>query len=850
MGLTEHLRVRAGGTSLAGLDAIRDKAWFALDVGDPPAMLDLSLTEYVIRMANAYLERAGTGTILKTDPLAPGGDAADRAAHWRWLSLRLPADLLVAAAYARDGEIPPADYVSLATSHLGRILEDSPVADTHLHVGAAIGFPLLWTSLMHWLIQGGPSPAELNKNGPVPFGEGQLFRLKLLAAALGRFVLADFLHARMEGHHSGGLVPFIETTLPKWCDEIRYISAPAKCVKQCHRALSELYGKHKELAHRDFTFTQQIYAALARLPAEKPKTLSELLRTDPLWTRLHPPANGACSETLFAARALHYLSGEGVQDQPFADLFWQYQRVRCLTHAYLVQEPGTSGLDWFARHFHRIRILRSPALNSTRYEAAIQHQSVELRLGAAEFRTAPRESWNDIQQQARQLAQASLALGRPETVRRTERTLASKPEIGLVFHFLKSRQAGNPQRLHADPDQNGTGYRFGSWYKSTLREALAIQTAISVSHHPELLLLIRGLDVASSEREIPTWVVAPLMQRIRDESVRTSMALRQRHPDWNVPPLRLTYHAGEEFSRLTDGLRRVHELLETGLLRNGDRIGHGLALGIVPRRWAATARVVLQSLDERLEDLLWELDRYGQGDITPPAGRPERARTEATDLARRMYGTAPELDKLIHARRRRHMLGVLENLGYPDKPHAASEDLLLQYLCAPEVFRRGQHLTEIHVNELEIQFLEAVQQWMCERLARLEITVEANPSSNLLIGDLLGMEDHPVFQFAETWLIPPQADKERTPQGPRSELLVSINSDDPLTFATRLADEYAYLYFALLRRRVPASRALAWLEEIKAHGMRSRFTIQASTIRQNLQTLIGDTQEQAAQSVR
>ena len=59
--------------------------------------------------------------------------------------------------------------------------------------------------------------------------------------------------------------------------------------------------------------------------------------------------------------------------------------------------------------------------------------------------------------------------------------------------------------------------------------------------------------------------------------------------------------------------------------------------------------------------------------------------------------------------------------------------------------------------------------------------------------------------------------------------MISVNDDDPITFATRLADEYAHIYFALLRRGVATDAALAWLDEVREDGWRSRFTLAMST---------------------
>jgi hypothetical protein len=57
---------------------------------------------------------------------------------------------------------------------------------------------------------------------------------------------------------------------------------------------------------------------------------------------------------------------------------------------------------------------------------------------------------------------------------------------------------------------------------------------------------------------------------------------------------------------------------------------------------------------------------------------------------------------------------------------------------------------------------------------------------------------------------------------------VSLSDDDPMCFATRLADEFAYIYFTLLRRGIPAQEALSFIGTLRDNGWRSRFTIPAS----------------------
>ena len=67
--------------------------------------------------------------------------------------------------------------------------------------------------------------------------------------------------------------------------------------------------------------------------------------------------------------------------------------------------------------------------------------------------------------------------------------------------------------------------------------------------------------------------------------------------------------------------------------------------------------------------------------------------------------------------------------------------------------------------------------------------------------------------------------------------MLSISTDDPTTFASHLADEYAHIYFALTRNQVPSEEALAWLDEVRRHGWRSRFSLCASRRPENLEAV-------------
>jgi len=116
-----------------------------------------------------------------------------------------------------------------------------------------------------------------------------------------------------------------------------------------------------------------------------------------------------------------------------------------------------------------------------------------------------------------------------------------------------------------------------------------------------------------------------------------------------------------------------------------------------------------------------------------------------------------------------------------------------------------------------VELTRAAQAFLRRELVRLEMTIETNPSSNLSIGDLGDLAEHPLFKMAPL-----------VPDASNPALLVTVNTDDPLTFATSLADEFAHLRFALERKGVDGTLALAFLDRVRAQGMRARFTLAAS----------------------
>jgi hypothetical protein len=109
----------------------------------------------------------------------------------------------------------------------------------------------------------------------------------------------------------------------------------------------------------------------------------------------------------------------------------------------------------------------------------------------------------------------------------------------------------------------------------------------------------RGLDVAGDENALKIEWFAPVLRWLRS-------GFKSR-PDGERASIgfHLSIHAGEDYAHPASGMRHIDETVRFCEMREGDRLGHALALGIVPKQWAARQGEMMLPLDEHLDNLVW-----------------------------------------------------------------------------------------------------------------------------------------------------------------------------------------------------------------------------------------------------
>jgi hypothetical protein len=813
--------------------AVRDRVWFGerRRTNQP-----LPLVRYLRTVARLYLRREGDRVVPQlpdeewqrrhgaalTGPL----EAHARFA-WRWLSFALPADLLLAAL---DGAHLPSS-IHLLSPALDRMLRDRGYAETHVHLGCTISFPHLWVCALRALADPATKRERTFHSPGASLEEGRQLGPWLLSAAIARYVLAAYLSW---GRPAGTLAQFLAGPIrPRVTRDIG--AAAYALLALC---LSELLRGEFQCDDYSFANRQGLYAHLTAVTARRfPKELAAIHSADPIAVFFPARGDSPTPEMGFIAAGLRHLELQlaGPPDPIFAILFWQVQRIRALFFRHVVQRPMTPGLQWFLRFYERMKAVSRIFSKEALFHSAARQGGQGFGLRSLEVRTAPDSSvWKLYKEiQAIDVAAAKYQHKEIQAIGHAPANYQDL-EYGMVFHLVRNRGGGalkgepTPHGLwsNADPDcrilpkpaGNPTGYRYAVVYQEKRKEVLAF--AWMLRHYPLSLQIVRGLDLCTDEMGVPTWVFVPLIRHMQLAGQRASTYLRRFGLE--VPPLRLTVHAGEDFVHLLTGLRHVDEVGRYLDLRQGSRIGHGLALGVDPREWARRAGRIPVACEERLFDLAWEWDWVAREGMNYSSCRRQFVEHEIVRLSEKVFGSprlAPHdigglLDDL-------HDPAMLCRVGFPTGFPPGRKFLtkdhrlrwLHAYLTDPELFLRGRAIEWVDP-DAEGPVLAELQCGIRRKFAEYGIAVEVNPTSNLLIGDLQDLGNHPLWR-----LRPPRGNGDSPP------VSVCIGSDDPLTFATSLREEYQFLHDAMTLAGLSEEEARFWLEGVRSCGLENRFTV-------------------------
>jgi len=369
----------------------------------------------------------------------------------------------------------------------------------------------------------------------------------------------------------------------------------------------------------------------------------------------------------------------------------------------------------------------------------------------------------------------------------------------------------------------------------------AIKLKNSLSKDSNLKKIIKGIDASSNEIVCRPEVMAVVFRYLSSGIPKNKYTFDEYKPFI----LRRTFHVGEDYDDLTDGLRAVDEAITFLGLANGDRIGHGLALGIKPEEYYNSKRTKINlKIQDLFDNIVWLLGCTNELNISINRSLKNKLEAKYTELFKIIYnsktteqseviyhawklrGDDPELYKDNGANNFYKTLDIFEPFfKNPYIPNNYRYDKSIKYYLKYHYDKNIRSLVN-KISQFEVDseyklLLSDIQEKMRLLICNNDISIETNPTSNLLISNFGKYGNHPIFTFYNRHLM----NKIKS-----IDLNVSINTDDQGVFQTSLENEFSLICRALElsennngRKKYNENKIYKWLESIRLMGINQSF---------------------------
>lgn len=418
--------------------------------------------------------------------------------------------------------------------------------------------------------------------------------------------------------------------------------------------------------------------------------------------------------------------------------------------------------------------------------------------------------------------------------------LDKKYNYYFIWHFIKTGGLGNSKN-------NILQCRNFNLRKDVEIQTKAINTIRKSFTNTSNRLV--GLDAASSEIGHRPEVFAQAYRYLKKYSYPIPLyekVIRK--------PFGYTYHVGEDFLDLADGLRAIDEVIKFLRFGRGDRLGHALALAVDPKLYYEKRnKLVIMPKIDLLDNIVWILMQNRKYNLqlsgkilldlenlywklfcliyTDSEYKIELIPFEIYYQSWLLRGDDPQryIKKDIYEF---NCVTFWEHLGLNDLEEVANARknekariLYYMYHFDNKVRENGQKYIEFKIEDEYILMIKKLQMAMQKEVAKLNIVIETNPTSNKLIGPIDNYIEHPIFNMYNLHL---EQDRDKIMSCP--QLSVSINTDDLGVFGTSIENEYALLAVALGKENDENGNSkyqnryiYNWLESIRQMGEEQRF---------------------------
>ena len=346
--------------------------------------------------------------------------------------------------------------------------------------------------------------------------------------------------------------------------------------------------------------------------------------------------------------------------------------------------------------------------------------------------------------------------------------------LTYIIHFIKQSEYAVHKKHY------GIRYDYGEKYRKEIDGILSdtIKRYAAKQHYddrpyPPPIYKIVGIDAAGAEIDCSPAVFGQTYRYARLRGLTN-----------------LTYHVGEDFYDLCDGLKAIDDAIRFLNLDTGSRLGHVIALGISTKQYYERREYqTIMSRQRLLDTLVWIHQTISLNRLLMSV----KFSTELEDKAKDLYYEvgyrilpfdietyymsmmlrSDSLDKTDKISCWGRASVCQDSLCTKARDNKNALALCHEFLTSKDVWKEGNAMTTYTYLPEIVEIASALQACIQREILKKNIIIETNPSSNVVIGPIDRYEEHTLHQFVKNGIV------------------ASINTDDKGIFSTSLYNEYS-----------------------------------------------------------
>ena len=524
------------------------------------------------------------------------------------------------------------------------------------------------------------------------------------------------------------------------------------------------------------------------------------------------------------------------EDSVVQSLFYFYLLIRNHFNHVFIQTNNKTGFQNFKEYSDR----KSSFISDTPYDKMAKNMAIEgtireNHLDQLEVRIMPKETakemrslFKTIDSKAYLRSSSTTLYDRifPKGVHNNKPNKLNKgtDKFFYVLHFIKDKE------MHWYEKED---YKYAPMCREYMKREIyrkKAQCFMDMRNRKEKICeRIFGIDAASNEVNFRPENFGTVFRYLSSSRIQPDLLGNK------IPDLHKTYHVGEDFYEVVDGLRAIDEAILYLELSQGDRIGHGVALGIDVGKWYERHPVVALPLQNKVDNLGWILYKIRDWNLEISTANYYNLYTEFEKGCQRLYkDVCPDLMTYIQAWKLRgddpkcyfspeferkwlHPMTQWDRYCIRDRKlyesletNTTVYDLYHRYHFDTELKKEAAKVGPFRFKPYYVDLVKQLQIRMRSFMLEKGVAVESCPTSNFLISNVDEFKDIPTFQLFPI----------RESHSDFVRLNVSINTDDKGVFYTSLAKEYSLLAGTLRKemenglRVYSDDKILNWVEHL------------------------------------